>query len=380
MSQTFGDFTKGEATDAKNPSASYALQMEVHEKTGLTDKPFTRRQWTRWVLTSCLGAICISPPVYAQTEKARLILAVDEVSSLVHLPVLLAQQLGYFKAEGLLVDIVEQPVNVFAANASAGMVAWSVPFSQTLQNSSREDAWRSVVQIGRTPQLALGVSKKTLPGFKSLKDLEGHRIGVMELDTFAHRCMDFMLLQAGVSHQRVSFIPLGNSLNAVQAMRTGLVDAVVATDPLMTVLDKRGDIHIVRNLRSARETTRVFAGLLPGNSLCVPKALLSKDPQTCQALVNAVVRALKWLRTAGPSDLLHAMADSAFLPDRAMYLNAIENLRDSFSVDGIMAPEAHANALRIHHVLEPTSASTRSTLAPTYTNEFVVRAKKRFNI
>jgi hypothetical protein len=45
-----------------------------------------------------------------------------------------------------------------------------------------------------------------------------------------------------------------------------------------------------------------------------------------------------------------------------------------------MAPEANANALRIHHVLEPTSASTRSTLAPTYTNEFVVRAKKRFNI
>ena len=79
--------------------------MEVHQKTGLTDKPFTRRQWTRWVLTSCLGAVCFPPTVYAQAENSRLMLAVDEASSLVHLPVLLAQQLGYFKAEGLDVTL-----------------------------------------------------------------------------------------------------------------------------------------------------------------------------------------------------------------------------------------------------------------------------------
>jgi NitT/TauT family transport system substrate-binding protein len=332
------------------------------------------------MLAGALGTICSASSVNAQTDKARLILAMDDVSSLVHLPVLLAQQLGYFKAEGLLVDIVEQPVNVFATNASAGMVAWSVPFTHILPSSRRDEAWRSVMQTGKTPQLALGVSKKTLPGFKSLKDFEGHRIGVLELDSFAQRCVDFMLSQAGVNQQRVTFIPLGSSLNAIQAFKNGLVDALCVTDPLMTLLDKRGEITIVRNLRSVRETSRVFAGLLPGNSLCVPASLVTKDPKICQALVNSVARALKWLRTAGPSDLLHTMTDSPFLPDRALYLNAVENLRDSFSADGNLAPEVYANALRVHKLWEPAGSVQRGTQEAPYTNEFVMQAKKRFKM
>ena len=341
---------------------------------------FTRRQWLNLMLVGSIGALAAPRYVSADTDKVRCVLAMDDVSSLVHLPVLLAHQLGYFKAEGLRVDIVEQPVNVFAANASAGRVAWSVPFMQTLQSSQREDAWQSVMLTGRTPQLALGVSQKTLPGFKSLKDFEGHRIGVLELDSFAHRCVDFMLQQAKVNPQRVSFMPLGDSLNALQAFRNGLVDALVATDPLMTLLDKRSEIKIVRNLRSVGETTRVFSGMLVGNSLCVPKALVAKDPKTCQALVNGVARALKWLRTAGPSDLLHTMTDSVFLPDRAVYLNAIDNLRDSFSLDGMLSQEAHANALRVHYSLTTTGRSERSTAAATYTNEFMFKAKKRFHM
>jgi NitT/TauT family transport system substrate-binding protein len=175
-------------------------------------------------------------------------------------------------------------------------------------------------------------------------------------------------------------VPLGSSLNAIQAIKNGLVDALCASDPLMTVLDKRGEINIVRNLRSVRESTRIFSGMLPGNCVCVPTALVTKDPKTCQSLVNAVARALKWLRTAGPSDLLHTMTDSVFMPDRAIYLNAIENLRDSFSIDGILSQEAYANALRIHNVWEPASASERNASAVTYTNEFMLQAKKRFKI
>jgi NitT/TauT family transport system substrate-binding protein len=108
--------------------------------------------------------------------------------------------------------------------------------------------------------------------------------------------------------------------------------------------------------------------------------LLTKDPKSCQSLVNGVARALKWLRTAGPSDLLHTMTDSVFMPDRAIYLNAIDNLRDSFSIDGILSQEAHANALRIQNVWEPVSASDRNTSPVTFTNEFMLQAKKRFKI
>ncbi|MFM7802626.1 MAG: hypothetical protein ACKO69_10900, partial [Limnohabitans sp.] len=91
-------------------------------------------------------------------------------------------------------------------------------------------------------------------------------------------------------------------------------------------------------------------------------------------------RALKWLRTAGPSDLLHTMTDSVFLPDRALYLNAIDNLRESFSFDGMLSQDAHANAIRIHHLLTNARHSERQSATATFTNEFMFKAKKRFHM
>ncbi|MFM7698105.1 MAG: ABC transporter substrate-binding protein, partial [Limnohabitans sp.] len=70
----------------------------------------TRRHWLNLVLFGCLGGLAAPSFVSADTDKVGLVLAVDDISSMVHLPVMLAHQLGYFKAEGLRVDIVEQPV------------------------------------------------------------------------------------------------------------------------------------------------------------------------------------------------------------------------------------------------------------------------------
>jgi NitT/TauT family transport system substrate-binding protein len=107
---------------------------------------------------------------------------------------------------------------------------------------------------------------------------------------------------------------------------------------------------------------------------------VAKQPRTCQALVNGVLRAVKWLRTAGPSDLLHNMTDNSFLSDRAIYLHAVDNMRDSFTVDGILIPESIANALRLQRTLDPKISMPRNFAAASHTNEFVFKAKKKFNI
>jgi NitT/TauT family transport system substrate-binding protein len=339
-----------------------------------------RREWSRQFL-SLVAAIASSPlTATAQTEKSKVQLVVDDVSSLVHLPVLLAQHLGYFKNEGLLVDIVEQVGSPNESNLSAGVTAWSVPFEQILRANQKEITWTSLVQTGRTPQLALGINKKVMPVVKGLKDLEHKKIGVQELDSFSQYCSDYMLLQAGISLSRITYVPLGQSANAILSMRAGHVDAICFSDPLISLLDKKGEINVVRNLRSTRDTNRVFSGLVPGHSLCVPAQLVAKQPRTCQALVNGVLRAVKWLRTAGPSDLLHNMTDNSFLSDRAIYLHAVDNMRDSFTVDGILIPESIANALRLQRTLDPKISMPRNFAAASHTNEFVFKAKKKFNI
>jgi len=354
--------------------------MEAPKENSNWHEIVSRRQWSKQLLTLGMAlAACPLPAIGQAEKKIQLQLMVDDVSSLVHLPVMLAHHLGYFKNEGLQVDIVEQTVSQID-NTATGLTAWSVPFEHIVRGNQKETQWMSVMQTGRTPQLALGINKKTMPVFKGLKDLENKKIGVLEINTFSQHCANYLLLQGGVSLNHITYVPVGQSANAIQMLRSSSVDAICFSDPLISLLDKKGEINTVRNLRSTRDTSRVFSGLLPGHSLCVPVQMMEKNPAVCQGLVNAVLRAIKWLRTAGPSDLLHNMTDNSFLPDRAIYLNAVENMRESFTLDGMLGPEHLATVLRMQRTLSLTSSSKNNSLNLNHTNDFVMQARKRLKI
>jgi len=343
----------------------------------------SRRVWTQALLATT-AAMVLSPQTLLaeQAEKIRVHLLLDDVSSMLHLPVLLAQHLGYFKAEGLQVDVIEQSLSATTQALSPAPVlqVWSTPLVQSLQAARTADPLLSVVQTGRTPQLALGAPRRMLTGIKSLKELEGKKIGIMEAGSLAQLCVDYAVLLAGGNPKNINYVVLGNPLTAITMLRGGGIEFLCASDPLITMLEKKGEIESLRNFRSLKETQRAFGGLLPGNALLVPASLATKNPELCQSLVNAVVRAVKWLRTAGPSDLLGTMLDSTYLTDRAIYLNAVDNMRESYAIDGMLSNEAFALALRVCNTLDPASSAERKKNGSFYTNEFVLQAKKIFKV
>ena len=343
----------------------------------------SRRMWTQALLATTAAMVLSQQSIGAeQADKIRVNLLLDDVSSLLHLPVLLAQHLGYFKAEGLQIDVIEQS---FAAaspplNSAPVLQVWSAPLVQSLQAARTADPLLSVVQTGRTPQLALGAPRRMLTGMKSLKELEGKKIGIMEAGPLAQLCVDYAVLLAGGNPKNINYVVLGTPLTAITMLRSSGIEFICASDPLITVLEKKGEIESLRNFRSIKETQRAFGGLLPGNALLVPASLVAKNTAVCQSLVNAVVRAVKWLRTAGPSDLLGNMLDSTYLTDRAIYLNAVDNMRESYAIDGVLSNEAFALALRVCNTLDPASAAERKKTSSFFTNEFVLQAKKRFKV
>ena len=334
-------------------------------------------------MTSALLAATLSPvSAQAQTiDKTKLTMVLDDSASLIHLPVLLALHLGYFKAEGLQMDVVEQPLLPDAQrHAPAGLLVRSAPLIYGLQSSDMEDPWVAVAQTSRTPQFAIAVTKKALPGFKSVRDIEGRKVGLMETGSLAQYCVDHTLMLAGGDPKTIHYVSLGNPQTAMNQLRSGAIDLMCISDPLLTLLEKKGDLELLRSFRSLKGTQRVFGGLMPGNSLLVPASLVRKQPQVCQALVNGVVRANKWLRTAGPSDLLNTMLDSSYLTDRAIYLNAVDNMRESYSVDGALSADAFALAIKLCKAVIPQWGQGGRRLNNAYTNEFVLQAKKRFKV
>ena len=341
-----------------------------------------RRQW----LASCsLWAACmvLAPSqVRAAGDKFHLTLALDDKASLSYLPLLLAEQLGFFAAEGLEVSLVEQPSQ---SQAMAGLTLGSIdvlcaPYENALLLQHRGFDAVSVVQIARTPQWVLGVSHKNVPNFKNLADLRGKRIGMIDAEGSAHRCLSMSLLQAGIQPNEINALYVQSSVHALAAMRSGSIDALFAGDPLMTALEHKDDVTVVSNFRTLKQTQRVFGGLLPGNGLIASRAMVEKNSQVFQSLVTAVMRSLKWLRTAGPSDLLRYLVDNPVLPDRLVYLNAVDNLRESFSRDGWLSSEAQQVSMRMLGLLDPSFTSRSAALQSTVRNDFVKVAKQRLRM
>ena len=341
-----------------------------------------RRQWLLGcsALAACLSVAPLAAK--ASLDKSRLTLVLDDRTSLAHLPLLLSEQLGFFKAEGLEIEWVEQASQTaaMAALTQATVDVMSASYDSALILKQKGFDAVCIAQIARTPQWALGVSNKNVPNFKTMADLRGKRIGLLDADGAAQRCLSFSVMRSGLGPNDIQCVYLNSPLHALEAVRSGSLDALFASDPLMTALEKKDDLVVVRNFRTLKQTQQVFGGLLPGNSLMVSNALAQENPLVCQALVSAVVRSLKWLKTAGPSDLLRYMVDNPVVPDRLLYLNAVDNLRESFSLDGLLTPEAQQVSLRMLRLLDPRLLSATLAWQGTVNNEFVRAAKQRFRM
>jgi len=337
---------------------------------------------------SALSAAAVFAPavVRAQAESipalGRVTVAVGGQGLLYYLPLALADSLGFFRAQGLEVVTRDFPAGARALQAVHDGAAdvFSGAFEHTLRAHARGRPLRSLVLMGRSPQLALGVSTRVLPGGKDFGDLAGRRIGVSSIGSSTHLAASLMLLRAGLALQDVTFIGVGSAGNAMNAFRSGQVHALCHADPVMTRLEQTADMRILGDLRSLKATQELFGGAMPGSSLCVPQAFVQKQPAQAQALVDGIVHALKWLQTAAPADLVKTVPAAYLIGDRSAYLAAFSRVRETYSTNGQMPDDGPATAHRVLSRALPGFADSKLDLARTYTNDFVRKARQKYNV
>ena len=332
--------------------------------------------------TALAVASIASPMVRAQgrLEKSKISLAVGGKAAFYYLPLTISEQLGYFKDEGLDVEISDFAGGAKALQALVGGSADVVSgaFEHTINMQSRNQFIEAFVLQGRAPQIALGVSTKNIPHYKSLADLKGKKIGVSAPGSSTNMVANLVLSRAGIKASDVSYVGVGTAAGALAALRSGQIDAMSNTDPVMTMLEQKGDVKIISDTRTLKGTLEVFGGPMPAACLYAPTEFVQKNPNTCQALANAIVHGLKWLQTAGPSDIIKTVPESYLLGDRALYLASFNKVREAISPDGILPDEGARTAVRALASFDPSVRPEKIDLAKTYTNDFARRAKDRF--
>lgn len=350
----------------------------------VTSRLFTRRAFAT-VSALSVATVC-APALRAQTDGVaslgRLSVAVGGQGVLYHLPLALADRLGYFRAEGLDVTLKDYPAGALALQAVQEGVAdvCSGAFEHTIRQQLRGQSFRSLVLQGRAPQLALGVSLRALPGYKDLGDLAGRRVGVSSLGSSTHLAAGLLLARVGIGARDVSFVGVGSGTAAVNALRSGQVHALCHADPLMTLLEQKADMRIVGDLRSLKSAQDILGGAMPASCLYAPQAWVQKQPAQAQALANGVVHALKWLQTAAPADLVKVVPAGFLLGDRGVYLAAFGRVRETYSTNGLLPEEGAATALRVLSRVHPEMGDGKVDLTRTFTNDFVRKARQKYNV
>jgi sulfonate transport system substrate-binding protein len=334
------------------------------------------------IVSASFLAVLAPALAYAQgaLEKKEVHIAVGGKASLYYLPLTIAEQLGYFKEEGLSVNISDFAGGSQALRAVVGGSADVVSgaYEHTLNMQPKGQFLECFVQQGRAPQIAIGLSTAKARTYRSPRDLKGLKVGVSAPGSSTHMIVNYFISRDGLKPSDIAVVGVGLGATAITALKSGQIDAVSNTDPVMTKLEQDGDVKIIADTRTLKGTEQVLGGPMPAGCLYAPVDFIRKNPNTVQALTNAIVRADKWIHAASPQDVLRTVPESYLLGDKALYLFSFNKVKEAISIDGTISDAGAKTALRVIPSFNPEVKAKEIKLDLTYTNEFVKKANAKY--
>jgi NitT/TauT family transport system substrate-binding protein len=329
------------------------------------------------MFAALIAAAVYAAPVQAQApEKSSITLGVGGKGLLYYLPLTLAEQLGYFKEQGL-----EVTINDFKGGAQSlqALVGGSIDvvtgaYEHTIRMQAKGQDIKAVIELGRFPGMVLAVRKGHEGKVKTFGDLKGMKVGVTAPGSSTNFLLNALLNKDGVKPDEVSVIGIGAGPSAVAAMKKGEIDAMVNLDPVISKLVQDGDIYILADTRTEDGNMKLFGGNNPAAVVYLRQDFIDRNPVTTQRIVNVFHKTLKWLEKATPEDVAKTVPEEYFLGDRTLYLAALKASMPMYSKTGIIPAKGMQNA---HDMLVPFDkelAAAKVDLAKTVDDRFVRRA------
>lgn len=339
----------------------------------------------RWVLGTALAALLLascgtspSPTAAGAPEKKKVVVAVGGQSQFIYLPLTLAQQLGYFKDEGLEVDIQSLRGGGEAAKALIGGSADVVTgfYDHTIQTQPKGEHLVMVCLYDRFPGLVLLVSKRAAGQIQSVRDLKGKKIGVTAVGSSTHFMVGYLLSRNGLKLDDVTIVQAGTGGTFAAALKNS-IDAGVTVDPTATNLIESGEAVVLADTRTEQGTKTVYGGTYPAGGNYTTKEFIDKNPNTVQHLVNASVRALRWIQTHTPEQIADKMPSEFYGGNKALYVSSLTKTMPLFSADGRVPADGPETVKKVLAAFDKDVATAKIDLKATYDMRFVQNAPKK---
>lgn len=322
------------------------------------------------------AALGVAPAFAQNAEKPKVTLGVGGKALLYYLPLTVAEKKGFFKDQGLEVEI-----NDFGGGAKSlqALIGGSVDvvtgaYEHTIRMQAKGQDVRAVVELGRFPGITLAVRKDLADKVKSAADFKGLKIGVTAPGSSTALTAQYAMVKAGLKASDAPIIGVGAGASAVAAIKQKQVDVISHLDPVTSKLEADGDVVALIDTRTEAGTKALFGGSNPAAVLYLKGDFAEKNPVTTQKLVNALVKALKWLETATPEQVADLVPAEYHLGDKPLYLRSVKNSLESYSRTGVSTPEAMKSMYDALKLLDPEMASSNVDLGKTFIDSFAKKA------
>ena len=326
----------------------------------------------------CLAAV--APNAFAQApEKPKITIAVGGKSLFYYLPLTIAVQNGYFKAEGLDVELQDFPGGARALQALLGGSAdvTSGAYEHTITQQAKGQSIEAIFLQGKYSAIELVMSKAKADKYKSPADLKGMKIGVTAPGSSTNMFVNNLLAKQGLKPDDVAIIGVGATAGAVAIMKKGEIDAIANLDPVISQLEMDGTIVPVVDTRTAKGMQDVYGGAYAAGVIYAPVDFAKKYPNTAQAVVNAMVRALRFIQTSTPEQIVAAVP-ADYYTDRALYKAALEKNLDTWKHDGSISREAGETVTKDLKTFDPTVAKANIDVAKTVNMTFQQKTAQKY--
>ena len=313
------------------------------------------------------ASACAAPP---------LLIFTGGVDKHIYLPARLADKLGYFEEQGVPVRLASEPSGVHAEDvllvgAAQGVIG---AYDHTLDLQARGKAVQAVALLTLSPGEVELVSTRLAPVIRSPAQFKGRRLGVTGLGSSTHFLTQYLASLHELKPADYRVLPVGSGDSFVNAMRQGRIDAGMTTEPTASRLISAGEAQVLVDLRTPDAVRQALGGVYPFACLYLQTAWVNSHRQEVQGLVNALVKALRFIQTHSAEDIVAQLGLADEAQARAAYVQSLKDSKSMFSPDGFMPEAGPPMVLKVMSAVNRSVREKNIDLGKTYTSEFVRHA------
>jgi NitT/TauT family transport system substrate-binding protein len=232
-----------------------------------------------------LSIVVLLAGVATAAEPKQIRMAVATFSQSV-LPMVVAQEKGYFREEDLDVELILMTASV----ANMALVGGSVDFISSGPSVIGAIARGAPVKFAficfNRPMHWLYAKSE----IKDVNGLKGKKIGVSAVGSSSHFLVQEILKRHGLDPTRdVAILGVGTTANRYQALQSGAIDATNLTPPFNFRAQEIGLRELVAYVKEDYPVE-------PAGAIVVRENLFQSDPQLIEKFVRGTLKGLRYIR------------------------------------------------------------------------------------